>query len=94
MRRLVSSAVDGVPGVGVVVRVEVTIRLVTDAVPRLDVDAQPVSFPEDHARRPDLYPAFDRLVTLQPPALVVRVIRTIGQRTFRVKLAVIGVSSA
>ena len=66
----------------------VRVRRAARAVARLDVEAQLVAFLEHHGRRPDLDLALDGLVGLEPPALVVRVVRAVRQRLLRVELAV------
>ena len=70
------------------------VRRTAGAVARLHIEAQPVAFCEHHAHRPDFYFALDWFASLQPPTLVVRMKRPVGQRAFRIKLAVRGAQPA
>ena len=65
-----------------------------DAVARADIETDLVAFFENHRGRPDFDAALDDFIGCQPLALVVRVVRPVGQRLFRIELAVRGAQPA
>src|SRR5207245_10039657 len=90
VRGLVSSGVDCILGAEGIVRRVVGVGRAADAVTRLDVEAEPVTLPENDGGGPDLDLALHRLTGLEPPPLVVRMVRAVRQRALGVELAVRG----
>src|SRR5436309_14982621 len=90
VRGLVSAGVDCIVGAEVIVRLVVGVGRAADAVTRLDVEAEPVSLPENDGGGPDLDLALHRLTGLEPPPRVVRMVRAVRPRARGVELAVRG----
>src|SRR5205823_255069 len=74
----------------VIVGLVVGVGRAADAVTRLDVEAEPVTLPENDGGGPDLDLALHRLTGLEPPPLVVHMVRAVRQRALGVELAVRG----
>src|SRR5947208_16565575 len=74
VRGLFSAGVDCILGAEVIVRLAVGVGRAADAVTRLDVEAEPVTLPENDGGGPDLDLALHRLTRLDPPALDVHMV--------------------
>src|SRR2546427_11321863 len=79
---------------GVVVRAVVRVGKATDSIARLDVEPDAMAFTEDHAGRPDLHVDANHFIGLQPLAVLMRVVRSVGHAQRRVELAVRGAQPA
>ena len=85
VRLLVAAGVDGI-GPGVIVGVIVHVGGAADAVARLHIEADAVTFPEHHGGRPDLDLHLDDFARrqIEPPDMAM--IRAIRQRELRIEL--------